>query len=190
MLVNNKPRITKKDASLVKSAFEICIASTPSTPTSAIIAEEYNHNNEDQDVNQCFKKLPKAQEFLMQAISGDRADFLDRVMSYKVDDNHSKDEVQAIKLLKYILIDYHANCEKPNYYTRTNERTPYCEHVIPIFKYFSAVFKNLTFMWREKGLEANKQLAVCLDDEQKKLMDGIGYSVRDKAERLVIECSG
>lgn len=33
-------------------------------------------------------------------------------------------------------------------------------------------------------------MAVCLDDEQKKLMDGIGYSVKDKAERVAIECSG
>ncbi|KAG0930809.1 hypothetical protein G6F57_011483 [Rhizopus arrhizus] len=155
-----------------------------------MMTEEYKYNMNDQDVNQCLKKLTKAQEFLVQAISGDRANFLDRVVSYRVDDNHSKDEAQAITLLKYILIDYHANCEKPTYYTRTNERTPYCEHVIPIFKYFSAVYKSMTFMWCEKSLEANKQLAICLDDEQKKLMDGIVYSVRDKAERLVMECSG
>ncbi|KAI8887113.1 hypothetical protein K501DRAFT_212480, partial [Backusella circina FSU 941] len=45
-------------------------------------------------------------------------------------------------------------------------------------------------MWCEKGLEANKKLAICLDDTQKKLMDGIGYSIKDKSERLVIECSG
>lgn len=147
MLVINKPRIAEKDASRVKSTSEIFIASTPSTPTSTIITEEYNHNMNDQDVNECFKKLPKVQEFLMQAISGDYANFLDRVMSYKADDNHSKNEVQAINLLKYILIDYHANCEKPAYYTGANERTPYCEYIIPIFKYFSAVYKNLSFMW-------------------------------------------
>lgn len=147
MLVINKPRIAEKDASRVKSTFEIFIASTPSTPTSAIITQEYNHNMDDQDVNECFKKLPKVQEFLMQAISGDYANFLDRVMFYNADDSHSKNDVQAINLLKYILIDYHANCEKPAYYTDANERTPYCEHIIPIFKYFSAVYKNLSFMW-------------------------------------------
>lgn len=47
----------------------------------------------DQYVNKCFKKLPKVQEFLVQAISGDYANFLDRVMSCKVDDHHFKDEV-------------------------------------------------------------------------------------------------
>jgi hypothetical protein len=42
----------------------------------------------------------------------------------------------------------------------------------------------------EKGLEANKQLVICFDDEQKKLMDGVGYSIKDKAERLIVECLG
>lgn len=101
----------------------------------------------DQDANRCLDKLPKAKEFLEEAVSGDRASFLNRVMSYKADNSHSKDEIQAIDLLKYILIDYHANCEKPIYYTNANERTPYCEYVIPIFKYFSAVYKSLSFMW-------------------------------------------
>ncbi|KAI7881241.1 uncharacterized protein EV154DRAFT_428704, partial [Mucor mucedo] len=149
-LVINKPRITDKDASLIKSTFEIFIASSPSTPTSIIITEEYNSNMKDQDANECLKKLPKVQEFLMQAIDGNYANFLDRVMCYKADNYHSKNEVQAINLLKYILIDYHANCEKPAYYTGTNERTPYCEHIIPVFKYFSAVYKNLSFMWQVK----------------------------------------
>lgn len=36
----------------------------------------------------------------------------------------------------------------------------------------------------------NKHLAICLSDEQKKMMDGIGYSLKDKTERLIIECSG
>lgn len=111
-------------------------------------------------------------------------------MHYEVNENIPNNEAKAIKLRKYIFIDYIANCEKPAYYPQANERTPYCEYVFPIFKYFSAVYKSLTFMWCEKGLEANKQLAVCLDDEQKKLMDGIGFSVKDKAERVVIECSG
>lgn len=33
------------------------------------------------------------------------------------------------------------------YYTDTNEHTPYSEHIILIFKYFSAVYKNISFMW-------------------------------------------
>lgn len=86
--------------------------------------------------------------------------------------------------------DYHANCEKPAYYTDTNAFTPYYEYIIPLFKYFSAVYKNTSFMWCEKGLIANKQLAICLSDEQKKMMNGIGYSLKDKTERLMIECSG
>jgi hypothetical protein len=66
---------------------------------------------------------------------------------YKYDDDHTVDKIRGIRLLKYIINDYHANCEKPDYYTGSNEHTPYCEYVIPIFKYFSAVYKNLSFMW-------------------------------------------
>lgn len=146
MLVINKPRITKKEASLIESTFEICIATTPSTPTSTIIKEEYNRNLNDQDENKCLKQFPRVQEFLLRAISEEYASFLKTVMYYEVNDIPN-DEAKAIKLLKYILIDYNANCEKPPYYTQANERTPYCEYVIPIFKYFSAVYKSLTFMW-------------------------------------------
>ncbi|CAO3702389.1 unnamed protein product [Rhizopus stolonifer] len=145
---------------------------------------------EDQHENKCLNSLPKVYNLINKVINGEYNNMLDTVDNYKFDPTHSESDKKAIKLLKYIINDYHANCEKPVYYADANERTPYCEYIVPIFKYFSAVYKNLSFMWCEKGLVANKQLVICLDDDQKKLMDGIGYSIRDKSERLIIECSG
>ncbi|KAI8884829.1 hypothetical protein K501DRAFT_271341 [Backusella circina FSU 941] len=129
MLVISKPRITEKDASRVESTFEIFI----------IIIDQAGISMVDDIVMlrmtltvKYDRRLPKVQKFLMQAISGDYAIFLDVVMSYKADNNHSKNE-------KYILIDYHANCEKPAYYTGANKRTPYCEHIIIICEQRSAL---------------------------------------------------
>lgn len=80
-------------------------------------------------------------------ITGEYDDMLDTINDYKFDVTYSDNEKSAIKLLKYIINDYHANCEKPIYYTDANEHTPYCEYIVPVFKYFSAVYKNLSFMW-------------------------------------------
>lgn len=52
-----------------------------------------------------------------------------------------------VNLLKYIMSDYHANYEKPAYYTDTNKCMLYSGYIIPIFKYFSALYKNILFMW-------------------------------------------
>ncbi|CAO3700086.1 unnamed protein product [Rhizopus stolonifer] len=104
---------------------------------------------EDQHKNKCLEKIPKAQKFLEYLINGEYNEFLDTIFTQKEDDSYSGIERQYMQLLKYIMVDYHTNCEKPNYYTESNERTPYCEHVIPIFKYFSAVFKNISFVWQQ-----------------------------------------
>lgn len=143
----NKPRITATNAAQIESAFEICISSTPSTPSSEIIEHEYKKNIDDQHSNKCLEKIPLVKKFLEEVIDTDYDKFFDAICNKKVDEDYSRIERQYMQLLRYILVDYHANCEKPNYYTESNERTPYCEHVIPIFKYFSAVFKNISFMW-------------------------------------------
>ncbi|KAI8067340.1 hypothetical protein BDF21DRAFT_112973 [Thamnidium elegans] len=147
LITINKPRVTKEDASQVAPAFEVIISDTPSTPTSSIIRNKYNENMEDQRKNKCLNSLPKVYDLINKVINGKYDNMLDTVDSYKFDPTHSENDKKAIKLFKYIINDYHANCEKPVYYTDANERTPYCEYIIPIFKYFSAVYKNLSFMW-------------------------------------------
>ncbi|KAI8887114.1 hypothetical protein K501DRAFT_176185, partial [Backusella circina FSU 941] len=147
LLTINKPRVTKNDASQLKDAFEVIISNTPSTPTSNIIIDEYNENIKDQHANKCLESLPKVKSLLNQVTNGEYSNILEAVDTYKCDQNHSEGEIKGVRLIKYIMNDYHANCEKPGFYTNLNERTPYCEYVIPVFKYFSAVFKSLSFMW-------------------------------------------
>ncbi|KAI8147039.1 hypothetical protein BJV82DRAFT_374546 [Fennellomyces sp. T-0311] len=57
---------------------------------------------------------------------------------------------------------------KPLYTVCTNERTPFAEHVPPVFKYFGALTNLVGFLWREIGSPSQKQLAICLLGGQKK----------------------
>ncbi|KAI8335076.1 hypothetical protein BC941DRAFT_76097 [Chlamydoabsidia padenii] len=81
----------------------------------------------------------------------------------------------VMKLMGLVLTDFYANCIKPIYPT-TNERTPYVEHVILIFKYFSAFTQLASFVWCDKGLP------ICVPNSTK-LMDGFGLTTLDKLGR-------
>lgn len=79
--------------------------------------------------------------------NGTLDNLLDRMDDIKANLGDNDDERQDIRLLRYILSDYHANCSKPSYIVIPNERTPFAEYIIPIFKYFSASTKLLSFIW-------------------------------------------
>ncbi|KAI8076332.1 uncharacterized protein BX664DRAFT_50704 [Halteromyces radiatus] len=74
----------------------------------------------------------------------------------------------------------------------TDERTPFCQHLIPILKAFSGVTGLMDFTWCENGLLNNRLLSLCLPKPMifRSLLDGVGVSVKDKVERLLIESSG
>ncbi|CAO3623741.1 unnamed protein product [Mucor hiemalis] len=124
--------------------------------------------------------FPKVCDLINKVVNGKYSDMIDTVYNYKLDSTHPESDKEAIKLFRYIINDYHANCEKPSYYTNANERTPYREYIVPIFEYLTAVYKSLSIMWCEKGLAAHKQLVIYFDEDPKKLMDGIGYNIREK----------
>ena len=54
---------------------------------------------------------------------------------------------EDMEMTHHILYDYRANCKKPSCPISYNERTPYVEYVIPIFKYFSASTSLVSFLW-------------------------------------------
>lgn len=93
-------------------------------------------------------------------------------------------------MIRLILTDFYANCSKPSP-PLNNERTPYIDYVIPVFKYFCATTKLMSFLWCEKGLASNKLLAICMpDDSTRKLLDEIGITAEDGLERALVESSG
>ncbi|KAG1046843.1 hypothetical protein G6F43_010686 [Rhizopus delemar] len=82
-----------------------------------------------------------------------------------------------------VLTDFWATAEKPEYPTSTNVRTPFVESVIPLFKYLSTTMGSVTFVWCEKGLSIRMS-------QYAKLMDGIGTTLFDKTDHILIESSG
>lgn len=66
-------------------------------------------------------------------------DFLEDIVTYSK--YYKKNEL--ILFMKYTLIDFHTNCQRPVPVPINNERTIYVEFFIPIFKYFANFTKTL-----------------------------------------------
>lgn len=128
--------------------------------------------------------------FLLIALDRSLDNLLDFVWTYHCDGNTPMDDKKIIDMAKYILTDFHANCTKPMPLVATNERTSFCEYILPMFKYFSASTGLLSFIWCEKASQSCKQVGIYHPGIGSKLFDGLGTSVKDKVERLLIECSG
>ncbi|CEP07595.1 hypothetical protein [Parasitella parasitica] len=172
----NKPRINGDDAKKLNDYFVAVIGPHSSDETLDCTRQDY-------ELNITFDLL----DF---CLNGTLNNLLDCMDDIKANLGDNDDDRQDIRLLRYVLSDYHANCSKPSYIVIPNEHTPFAEYIIPILKYFSASTKSLSFIWCEKGSPSNKQLMLCLSESQRKLLDGIGLSCKDKVERVMMECSG
>ena len=139
----NKPRINGDDTKKLNDYFVAVIDSHSGDEISDCTRQEYELNMEEQRVLHCFKKKVNTFDLLDVCLDN----LLDRMDDIKANLGDNVDERQDIRLLRYILSDYHANCSKPSYTVLPNERTPFAEYVIPIFKYFSASTKLLSFIW-------------------------------------------
>ncbi|CAO3595813.1 unnamed protein product [Absidia cylindrospora] len=187
----NKPRIDNIDIQQLKPVYSINISDSKETHAFSVPAkDEHKQNMDDQANNKCLQQSPHTRKFIEKAVEKPLNELLDFIWAYTHNDTASNDDQQILNLMKYILTNYHANCLKPVPLTPINERTPFCEHVLPVFKYFSATTGLVSFIWCEKASMSIKQLMVYQPAGPLKLFDGIGTSVKDKVERILIECSG
>jgi hypothetical protein len=75
---------------------------------------------------------------------------------------------------------------QPNYYLLFGKKMIGWYFCSSVYDYI-----YIFFLYRcEKGSPSNKQLMLCLSESQRKLLDGIGFSCKDKIERVMMECSG
>lgn len=92
-----------------------------------------------------LKKRSRAFEFLKQALAQSleliKRGFLwkDYGKSTKLHGFDDKDD-ELIELIRLVPTDYTVNCIKPNHPTKTNERTPFVESIVPLFKYQSSIY--------------------------------------------------
>ncbi|KAG2216755.1 hypothetical protein INT45_010797 [Circinella minor] len=97
--------------------------------------------------------------------------------SQKFDSTKEENERKLIETMKLFLTDFYVTCLRPEPTPPLNERTPFCEHVIPLIKYSNAVYQLLRVQWAEKSIDANKFIGICMHGEgpiTKNLAVGIG----------------
>lgn len=112
-----------------------------------IVTKEFSDNLNDSRNNRFINKYPLAKSFLNNALHQNIEDMLLYIGKNGFDDTNSEDNKKAILFIRLTLTDYYANCMKPTPANSLNERTPFVEYVVPIFKYYSAVYKDLSFQW-------------------------------------------
>ncbi|CEP19901.1 hypothetical protein [Parasitella parasitica] len=156
------------------------------------LVSEYLKNVEESKAKSCIKRLPDALAFLTGALDQDIKTLLAWLGGNGFNDKHSEEEKKAILFIRLVLTDFYANCTKPPLINTINERTPFVEYLVPVFKYYNAVYQDINFQWCEKGLEGNKCLKYYNLEEKgkKRLADGIGYVVAESTESMLIESSG
>ncbi|KAI8082225.1 hypothetical protein BDF21DRAFT_338152, partial [Thamnidium elegans] len=141
----------------------------------------------------CIKQHPALFEFLEESVEQSLDDLSLWAGFYPIKNDITEEEKKVLVFGKLVIADYWANCVKPVVSVKLNERIPFIEYVVPIFKYFSAVYKNIVgFQWCEKGLETNRFISLYHTDEagRRRLSDGVGYVVGASDEVLLIESSG
>lgn len=111
------------------------------------LVNEYLNNVEESKAKSCIKRLPNALAFLSGALDQDLKTLLAWLGTNGFDDKHSEEEKKAILFIRLVLTDFYANCVKPPLINTVNERTPFVKYLIPVFKYYSAVYQDINFQW-------------------------------------------
>ncbi|CAO3595880.1 unnamed protein product [Absidia cylindrospora] len=185
----HKPRINDDDVALLQSAFDIVLSQYHAAQSSPSSMKVYKENMSQQNANKNLKDAPGTFIFLKEALNQP----LDDLPRYLWTNGYhcTGDEQQNNDMIRHILTDFRINCmiiaTKPS-----NERTPFAEHFVPIFKAFAGITNLVAFTWCEKGLQTNHLLSLCLPESTplRSLLDGVGTSIKDNMERILIESSG
>ncbi|KAF7724048.1 hypothetical protein EC973_001424 [Apophysomyces ossiformis] len=180
----HKSRVSDEDRATLAPLYCIKINDKHLSNTLKAVIDVYEKNLEDQSANMSLTKRLRAFNFFKQALNRPLAelqqfhlflwsDYGKTEKLHELDDDDSK----LIELIRFVLTDFTANCIKPDYPAKTNERTPFVQSIIPIFKYLSSVQHSISLC----GLVIPKTT---------KLMDGFGIASIDQNERVLIESSG
>lgn len=111
------------------------------------VVNQYTQNVEEQHNLYHVKKHQALIKFLEEAMEQSFEELFFWLGTYAIDANISGEEKKDIIFAKLVLADYYANCVKPKVFVNMNERTPFIEYVVPLFKYFSASYKSIAFQW-------------------------------------------
>ena len=144
----NKPRLGSSDQATLSNIVEIKINDSMFTPVSKTTMDYFNKNVDEQEVNSCLAELPKSKVFLKSALEQELENLPSWLWSQTLDiTKEEENEKKLIQAMKLALTDFYATCLRPEPTPPLNERTPFCEHVIPLIKYSNAVYQLLRVQW-------------------------------------------
>lgn len=181
------PRLQKEDYEVLGKISDIKYFSTEKKSTS-YVESVFNEARKNEKNNASLKRIPGAIEFLNHTIlNGDHA-FKNKYLW------EEEESIPFINAMKYIIADYYQNCLVSIPFDFDDERTFFCEVIIPILKTFAIHNGNMPFRWCENESKENKSSWLHntdykLKNVEKKFLDGYGIS-EDKGITIMFESSG
>jgi hypothetical protein len=143
----HKPRLNEEDLATLKSSFEIVLSEHHAARSSSFSKKIYLDNMEQQHQNQTLKNAPGTFNFLKAALD-QNLDDIPRYLWNNGYDKCSNEELSNNDMIRHVLTDFRLNClVTRNNNSSTNERTPFSEHFIPIFKAFAGITGLMNFTW-------------------------------------------
>ncbi|KAG1470887.1 hypothetical protein G6F56_002431 [Rhizopus delemar] len=186
ILPSNTPRIQKEDYDALKDDFDIKYRTTvnKSTPEAESI---FKRSEEEEEENVSLRKTPGAIGLLKNTVLSKKFGNYKLLRSFDI-------QSSFIRVMQHIISDYYQNCLRTTPYDFNDERTFFCEVVIPILKSFALNLGNLTFKWCEKESAVNKSTWLHEEDYNLKktdikLLDGYGLDA-GKTFCILVESSG
>lgn len=104
-----------------------------------ILFDGYRKNVGKSKAKSYIKSLPNALAFLTGALDL-KPKTLSAWLGANGFDYKNSEEEKAILFIRLVLTDFFANYMKPPLMNTFNKRNPFAEYLIPVFKYYSAVY--------------------------------------------------
>jgi hypothetical protein len=111
------------------------------------LIDKYEKNKNNQAGILSLKKRSIIHQFLKRALDQPLNGLRQFLWTHGYENGCAKEEKLDMGLVRLILTDFTATCEKPAYPAVTNERTPFVESIVPLFKYLSASMGSIAFVW-------------------------------------------
>ncbi|KAI7888078.1 uncharacterized protein EV154DRAFT_518614 [Mucor mucedo] len=170
----NKPIIQVEDLSSSRSYFDICLSSCIAD-ASERTSHEFSIMLDKQYNLHCLHTL-----------GTDVVDWIIRILSWNQKNMFKKlgdvPDVPFLNFVEFSMVDFLLNCMKPGIYQINDERSPYWEIFIPLFKVFGNTASKLNYAWYEKKAKDLYSLLLLfhnfkMEKGNIKPLDGVGRLV-------------
>ncbi|GAN02977.1 hypothetical protein MAM1_0032d02427 [Mucor ambiguus] len=182
-----KPGLSTRDHGCLKDLFEIRLASDRTASCSPLTEAIYQTYRNGQYANISIKAHQDAISFLNAALNSEH--FMDTRKLWSL-----PGESRFIDMMRHVLTDYFQSCRRSTPIDPSQERTFFCEIIVPILRHFGVLIGNLSGSWCEKQLVESRRVWLPLKDFRasginRKLLDGI-LSNEQETMAVIEESSG